>query len=120
MTEFSQSEVDRLRARLEVRRQELIDAVRHASSDDSEVMDADGNRMGRLSRAAAMQREEFARDASRRRAQDLARVKTALERVKSGEFGYCLRCGEPISTRRLEADPAVTLCIRCATAEEQR
>lgn len=119
MNQSTEIDLERVRQRLEARRQELTEAVRHAADDDSEVIDPDATRMGRLSRADAMQREELAKETNRRRAQDLQRVHIALDRVRSGDYGLCLRCGEPIAAKRLEADPAATLCIACASAAEQ-
>jgi hypothetical protein len=43
----------------------------------------------------------------------LARIDAALERIESGRYGYCLRCGEPIGGARLEADPALAFCLAC-------
>jgi len=45
----------------------------------------------------------------------LAEVERALERVAEGTYGTCLRCGKAISSARLEAKPAVTTCIECAS-----
>jgi RNA polymerase-binding transcription factor DksA len=45
----------------------------------------------------------------------LAEVERALERVEAGTYGTCLRCGKPIAPARLEAKPAVTTCISCAS-----
>jgi DnaK suppressor protein len=43
-------------------------------------------------------------------------VQRALERVGLGTYGVCERCGRPITSARLEAKPAVTTCIDCASA----
>lgn len=53
-------------------------------------------------------------EAERRRRLELLRIDGALERLDGSEYGLCLACGEPISERRLELDPAVALCIDCA------
>lgn len=41
-------------------------------------------------------------------------INSALRRIDEGCYGVCSRCGEQISTSRLEAVPYATLCIRCA------
>src|SRR5580700_3828024 len=43
-------------------------------------------------------------------------VERALERLASGSYGVCERCGRPIAPARLEAMPAVTTCIEHAGA----
>ena len=48
------------------------------------------------------------------------RLAAALDRLRSGEYGMCEACGEPISPARLRAIPEVTTCVRCQDAEERR
>ena len=37
----------------------------------------------------------------------------ALDRLRDGEYGLCVDCGEPIAPARLHAIPEVTTCVRC-------
>ncbi|MBI0293868.1 TraR/DksA C4-type zinc finger protein [Streptomyces sp. PRKS01-29] len=46
----------------------------------------------------------------------LTTLDEALERLDSGDYGWCAVCGEPIPAERLEARPTATTCLRCATA----
>lgn len=39
-------------------------------------------------------------------------VKDALQRINDGTFGYCKTCNEPIEEKRLQANPAATLCLK--------
>jgi DnaK suppressor protein len=82
--------------------------------DAAAVVEADPQRIGRLSRIDALQQQAMAQDAERRRRQELVRIEAALERVDEGEYGHCLACGEPIPEGRLALDPAATLCVACA------
>jgi RNA polymerase-binding protein DksA len=43
----------------------------------------------------------------------LQEVESALDRLGSGEYGACVNCGNPISTKRLQAVPWATYCIDC-------
>src|ERR1700685_4134508 len=47
----------------------------------------------------------------------LENVDKALERISGGTYGVCERCGQPIAVARLEAMPAATLCITCASQQ---
>ena len=49
-------------------------------------------------------------------AASIREIDIALERFESGEYGVCEVCGEPIPAERLEARPATTTCMECATA----
>ncbi len=50
----------------------------------------------------------------------LADVRAAMDRVTSGAYGTCERCGTAIPAERLEAVPTASLCIQCKEAEESR
>src|SRR3954470_1481811 len=47
----------------------------------------------------------------------LDEVEHALEKFDAGTFGLCEGCGEPIAEARLEAKPAATHCINCASKQ---
>src|SRR6188768_4194050 len=49
----------------------------------------------------------------------LDKIQRALERIDEGSFGNCEECGEEISSKRLEARPETTLCIRCKEDQER-
>lgn len=40
-------------------------------------------------------------------------VAAALERIRSGTYGRCERCGREIHEERLEAIPTTRLCVSC-------
>lgn len=48
----------------------------------------------------------------------LTKIKSALERIDSGEFGVCESCGDDIGEERLKARPVTTLCISCKKKQE--
>jgi DnaK suppressor protein len=47
------------------------------------------------------------------------KIKEALGRIDTGEYGTCVVCGEEISEKRLIARPVATHCIDCKTELEQ-
>ncbi|MCI2422662.1 TraR/DksA C4-type zinc finger protein [Saccharopolyspora sp. K220] len=47
---------------------------------------------------------------------DLNALERAAARLDEGTYGVCERCGKPIARERLEALPATTTCIACASA----
>jgi DnaK suppressor protein len=48
----------------------------------------------------------------------LSKIDKALEKIEDGTFGTCEACDDEISTKRLEARPVTTLCIRCKEEQE--
>lgn len=101
------------------RRDELL-AVGELADPGTRTVELDQSRMGRLSRADALQSQAMSLAVKRRRGQELQRVEAALQRIEAGSFGFCARCEEPIEARRLEANPAAVLCIGCADRGEGR
>lgn len=51
---------------------------------------------------------------ARRRQAERSAIDAALRRIDEDEFGYCLKCGENIAPARLEHNPSVSTCIKCA------
>jgi len=48
----------------------------------------------------------------------LAEIDAALDRLRDGSYGRCLRCGRPDLAARLEILPAAALCMPCQHAAE--
>jgi len=46
----------------------------------------------------------------------LENIESALERIESGTYGVCKKCGKNISEDVLDANPASTLCRECKKA----
>ena len=112
-----ENELQRFNSLLLKLRSELLEAV-ETGQQAEEVVELDQARVGRLSRMDAMQAQAMSLETGRRRRQHIIEIDAALERVRTGDYGDCLECGEIINPKRLEADPAATLCINCAQAQE--
>jgi DnaK suppressor protein len=95
-------------------KQRELNAIVESSRESRKPVELDQSRVGRLSRMDAMQDQAMALETERRREIELRRIESALERVETGDYGYCLSCGEEIQPKRLEFDPATPVCIDCA------
>lgn len=91
-----------------------IDDDRAATAGERAPVMLDQSRVGRLSRMDALQVQAMAKEQERRRRGERQRIEAALERLADGTWGLCTECGEAIAGARLDFDPTVTLCIRCA------
>ncbi|GAA6162687.1 TraR/DksA C4-type zinc finger protein [Pelagimonas sp. KU-00592-HH] len=47
---------------------------------------------------------------------EILRIRAALKRIRDGEYGICVRCGDDISAERLDVLPDAPLCKNCAAA----
>lgn len=72
-----------------------------------------------LDLASASTRRKMALTLLRRNSTAVNQLKAALQRIESGDFGYCAQCGCEIDMRRLEAKPTALNCIRCQVVVER-
>ena len=114
---LSDNDLQRFESLLLKLKAELLEAG-ETGQQAEEVVELDQARVGRLSRMDAMQAQAMSLETGRRRRQHIVKIDAALERVRSGDFGDCFECGEPIHPGRLQANPTATLCITCAEAQE--
>lgn len=50
----------------------------------------------------------------------LRKIDDALDRLMSGSYGCCSKCGKWIEDTKLEFDPAIAFCISCWAQEQSR
>lgn len=113
----TKNQIEQLKQKILAQRLEIHD-LQTTLIESSKTVVLDQSKVGRLSRMDAMQGQQIAMEASRRRKLQLINIESALIRIENSEYGYCLECGEEIDIRRLEFDPANSLCIVCAEMEE--
>lgn len=101
-----------------IARQEALKQLSTDARASLQPVELDQSRVGRLSRMDALQMQAMAREEQRRRDISSLQVRAALDRIDQEDYGYCIVCDEPIARKRLEVDPAVPTCIRCARSAE--
>jgi len=114
---MDRNDIDRHRARLLRRREELL-ALESTRSESGATVELDQTRQGRLSRMDALQGQAMARATAARARNELARIDAALRRCDRADYGFCMECGEAIDERRLTLDPTAIRCIACAERRE--
>ncbi|MHA1165298.1 MAG: TraR/DksA family transcriptional regulator [Alphaproteobacteria bacterium] len=97
-----------------IARREELEQLSKGSAEARGTVTLDQASVGRLSRMDAMQQQAMAQATERQRAVEISRIENALKRLDEDEYGFCAQCGEDISEKRLEIDPAATHCIKCA------
>ncbi len=89
-------------------------ALEQTGTEAAAVVELDQTRVGRLSRMDALQGQAISQERERRRGIQLHKIAAALRRIDQDDYGYCAECGEEIAFKRLQFDPATTLCFNCA------
>ena len=93
---------------------EDIDRTVHTMQDEATVF-ADPN--DRATQESDMSLELRNRDRERKL---IKKIDEMLDKIDSGDYGFCESCGIEIGLARLEARPTATLCIDCKTLDEIR
>ncbi len=105
------------KALIEARKQAIFD-TKARFSVNTETVELDQSKVGRLSRMDAMQIQEMSLEAERRQNRELTALDHALKRIENQNYGICSKCDEDINPKRLEVDPVTLLCINCANKLE--
>jgi RNA polymerase-binding transcription factor DksA len=100
------------RSLLEEERQSLESQLRELGYGDAGKVEYDSN-FADSSQVTAERGEAEALAAQLE--ETLGAVVTALKKLDAGTYGVCEKCGKAISPARLEAKPASTVCIDCAS-----
>jgi DnaK suppressor protein len=107
------ADAEKASKRLSARKAELEEQSEMTREARAPV-ELDQQAVGRLSRMDAIQQQKLAEAAERSRKRDLVRIEMAERRLASGDYGYCVECGEEIPDGRLAIDPMAEKCVNCA------
>lgn len=110
---MNESEIRNFKKQLEKMRSDL-DALESTSKASAATVVLDQTSVGRLSRMDAMQGQQMALEAGRRRKEQRLQIKSALNRIEIGTFGFCMGCENEIAMDRLTINPTVTRCVDCS------
>jgi DnaK suppressor protein len=110
--------------RLEAYRKKLLEKqeelVRLVSKSEQDGRQADEEATQDIAdKAANAYTKEFLFHQSHDNRQLLQLVNEALERIKTGTYGFCLACHEEVQVKRLEAVPWARHCIECQEKQDQ-
>ena len=112
---MKKKEIEHFKEFLTNRLEELLS---HAGDTVSGMTTANDNYPDPTDRASLESDRNFMLRIRDRERKLLSKIKGALERIDSGEFGICEMCGDDIAEERLKARPVTTLCIACKKQQE--
>lgn len=103
---------------IEARKTALMDRLRELDARLHEIEDELDNPPSKDWEEAAVEREgdEVLEQLGQSGQDEILRIRAALKRIRDGEYGICVRCGDEISPERLDVLPDAPLCKDCAAA----
>jgi len=98
------------------RKAKLMEKLNEMNARLIKVEDALDDPMPKDWEDAAIEREddEVLEEVGHAAQREKAMIVAALERVVSGDYGFCAQCGEDISEERLDVLPYTPVCAKCA------
>lgn len=107
--------IEKTRDLLERRREELQTELRRLTAPPTETASVSfGKRIGDGTTEAV---ERLSTTATARSiAASIAEIDHALDKIQAGTYGVCDDCGRAIPRARIQARPAASLCVECASS----
>lgn len=112
---MSKPQLEFFRARLEALREEIL----ANAADTGEHLKENENFADPNDRATVEEENMLEQRVRDRERKLLKKINKALERIESGEFGWCLETGEPIGIPRLLARPTAEYSIEAQERHEK-
>jgi RNA polymerase-binding protein DksA len=107
--------LDKLRAALKQQKSELEQRLVRINENHRRPLEPDSKE-----RATQLENREVVDALGNEAREELEQIAAALQRLDSGEFGFCSGCGDEISEQRLNAFPQADRCVECASLDEER
>jgi RNA polymerase-binding transcription factor len=114
---MTKKQTDTVRKKLQDKRKALVAA--YVTNKNYGRDTEDGDTQDIADKASNAYTKEFLYSLSNTDRQVLQQVDEALERLKGGNFGVCVECGEKMVPKRLEAVPWARHCLSCQEREEK-
>lgn len=123
MSALTQSQLDQLIKKLKAEYQTLQAEVREELDNTGEqhridLLNSEPGDAGDESLANALSDFNVAR--FDRQIEGLRDIDAAFRRIKDGEYGVCVECGDDIEFTRLQAYPTAKRCIVCQEQREKQ
>jgi RNA polymerase-binding protein DksA len=123
MPALNQSQLDQLVTQLKHDYQALLSEVRGELENSGnqhriDLLNREPGDSGDEAMASAL--ADFNITIVDRQVQGMRDIEAALQRVKDGEYGTCIDCGDDIAFTRLQAYPTAKRCIVCQEKRERQ
>jgi DnaK suppressor protein len=120
MQTYDSSMAEQFRQKLAQREAELSAILRASDALTEGLAEERSGEVVDFKDVAEQQSEAMLNEAkAENAAHEFEQVLAAQRRLENHSYGLCLRCGEAIDLRRLQAMPEATYCTSCQAAYEQ-
>ena len=112
--------VEQMRVKLEEQKKTILEALAAQNADYKKIVEGGDTTGDVIDVASDVIDGQLLESLGTQDANRLQQIKNALDRIKQGKYGLCLKCGKEIPRERLEALPYAFMCVDCKTHDERR
>jgi len=100
---------EEIASRLQRRLAELTGHIAEIDDEMRSALPADWEEQ-----ATELEGQDALRGVEKQKLQEIQQIRAALQRIAEGRYGVCVKCGEAIAPKRLQALPTAISCRACA------
>ncbi len=121
MAELTKDEIQRLNTTLDQRYRLLKEEVlaELEREGDSHYIELAGGVHDTADESMADLLSDLNAESVHRQMVELRDIEGALQRVREGEYGACVKCGAEIGFERMRACPTASRCVACQITQEK-
>ena len=117
---MEQKFIDKMKAQLEQQKQTILESLAAQNDDYKKIVEGGETTGDVIDVASDVIDGKLLESLGSQDANRLQQINNALDRIKQGKYGKCLKCGKDIPRERLEALPYAFMCVDCKTTDERR
>ena len=118
--DMEQAFIEKMKAQLEQQKKTIMESLAAQNADYKKIMEGGDTTGDVIDVASDVVDGKLLESLGTQDANRLQQINNALDRIKQGKYGKCLKCGKDIPLERLEALPYAFMCIECKTTDERR
>jgi RNA polymerase-binding protein DksA len=122
MSALTHKQTEELAVQLRGRHTQLLSEIREelARSSDPQYIDLAGQVNDLGDESVADMLADIGAAQVDHQVSEVRDIEAALARIKAGEYGVCVDCGEAVAVKRLQAWPSAKRCIQCQEQREKQ
>lgn len=110
--------IEKMREQLIAQKKVILDSLASQSEDFKKIVES-GESGDEIDVASDVVDGRLLESLGAQDSNRLQMINNALDRIKQGSYGKCLKCGVEIPSERLKAIPYAFMCVGCQTHNER-
>ena len=110
--------IEKMKAQLIEQKNQILNSLAEQNEDYKKLV-ADGESGDEIDVASNVVDGRLLESLGTQNSNRLQMINNALDRIKQGTYGYCLKCKQEIPSERPEVLPYAFMCVNCQSQAER-